>query len=493
MPGPQLHPRRALRQLNPSRARPQRKQRSPLSLLSVPLLAALLLAPVAQLAQAEPLKSVERTRQKQQAEQERAELRKKLDALKTDIAKTEKAHGHASDALAESEKAISNANRSLRELAAEQQRTRQHLEQLSKSELELEAAVAQQRARLEKMLREQYVAGHDDRVRLLLSGDNPNRIAREMRYLGYVSAEQMKAIAELQQNLEAIEANKADAEETRAALDDIETEQREQKALLEKEKGKRKALVTQLSSKLGEQRKQAGSLARDEQRLSSLVDRLAVLIAQQRKADEEEARRRARARAEAKEREAREKLAAKSRTEDKGKAVTKDGIADNAKLPPVAKAAPAKEARERKPADELAELPPPPDGNAFMGQRGKLKLPVKGELVATFGARRTDGPAWKGIFIKAAEGSEVHAAGAGEVVFADWMRGFGNLLIVDHGGQYLSIYGNNQAVLKRPGDRVKAGDVVATVGNSGGNEQSGLYFEMRHQGRAIDPLTWINR
>ncbi len=462
-------------------------------LLAAPLLA-VLLASAMQPAQAEPQKSTERTRQKQQAEQERAELRKKLDALKTDIAKTEKAHGHASDALAESEKAISNANRSLRELAAEQQRTRQHLEALSKSEQELEAAVAQQRARLEKMLREQYVAGHDDRVRLLLSGDNPNRIAREMRYLGYVSAEQMKAIAELQQNLEAIEANKADAEETRAALDDIEAEQREQKALLEKEKGKRKALVTQLSSKLGEQRRQAGSLARDEERLSALVDRLAVLIAQQRKADEEEARRRARARAEAKEREAREareKLAAKSRTEDKGKADARDGMPDNAKVPPVAKGAPAKEAR--KPADELAELPPPPDGNAFAGQRGKLKLPVRGELVATFGAKRADGPAWKGIFIKAAEGSEVHAAGAGEVVFADWMRGFGNLLIVDHGGQYLSIYGNNQAVLKRPGDRVKAGDVVATVGNSGGNEQSGLYFEMRHQGRAIDPLSWINR
>ncbi len=445
------------------------------------------------------LKSTERTRQKQQAEQERAELRKKLDTLKTDIAKTEKAHGHAADALAESEKAISTANRSLRDLAAEQQRTQQRLAQLSKSQQELEAAVAQQRVRLEKMLREQYIAGHDDRVRLLLSGDNPNRIARELRYLGYVSAEQVKAIAELQQNLEAIEANKADAEETRAALEDIATEQREQKALLEKEKGKRKALVTQLSSKLGEQRRQAGSLARDEERLSSLVDKLAVLIAQQRKADEEEAKGRARLKAEAKEREAREareareKLAAKSRTEDKGKAETKDGIADNAKSPPVAKAPAVKEAKERKAADELAELPPPPDGNAFISQRGKLRLPVKGELAATFGAKRADGPAWKGIFIKAAEGSEVHAAGAGEVVFADWMRGFGNLLIVDHGGQYLSIYGNNQAVLKRPGDRVKTGDVVATVGNSGGNEQSGLYFEMRHQGRAIDPLTWINR
>ncbi len=471
----------------------------PLSLLLplVPTLAALVLASAAHMAQAEPaLKSSERTRQKQQAEQERAELRKKLDALKSDIAKTEKAHGHAADALAESEKAISNANRSLRELAAEQQRTRQHLDALSKSQQELEAAVAQQRARLEKMLREQYMAGHDDRVRLLLSGDNPNRIARELRYLGYVSAEQVKAIGELQQNLDAIEANKADAEETRAALEDIAEEQREQKALLEKEKGKRKALVTQLSSKLGDQRRQAGSLARDEERLSSLVDKLAVLIAQQRKADEEEAKRRARLKAEAKEREAkeaREKLAAKSRTEDKGKADAKDDIADNTKPAPVGKAAPVKESRERKSADERAELPPPPDGNAFAGQRGKLKLPVRGELAATFGAKRADGPAWKGIFIKAAEGSEVHAAGAGEVVFADWMRGFGNLLIVDHGGQYLSIYGNNQAVLKRPGDRVKAGDVVATVGNSGGNEQSGLYFEMRHQGRAIDPLTWINR
>ena len=277
MPGPRLTTLRALRLLNPGRS-------LPLRLLSVPLLAALLLAPATQLVQAEPLRSAERSRQKQQAEQERAELRKKLDALKTDIARTEKAHGHASDALAESEKAISNANRSLRELTAEQQRTRLHLDQLSKSEQELEAAVAQQRARLEKMLREQYVAGHDDRVRLLLSGDNPNRMARELRYLGYVSAEQTRAIGKLQDDIAAIETTKADAEEARAALEDIADEQREQKALLEKEKGRRQALVAQLSDKLGAQRKEAGSLARDEERLSSLVGRLATLIAQQRKA-----------------------------------------------------------------------------------------------------------------------------------------------------------------------------------------------------------------
>ena len=77
------------------------------------------------------------------------------------------------------------------------------------------------------------------------------------------------------------------------------------------------------------------------------------------------------------------------------------------------------------------------------------------------------------------------------MIFAEWLRGFGNLVIVDHGGQYMTIYGNNQAVLKRVGDSVRTGDTIASAGNSGGNEQSGLYFEMRHQGRAIDPLEWI--
>ncbi|CAM8664022.1 COG4942 Membrane-bound metallopeptidase [Oxalobacteraceae bacterium] len=423
---------------------------------------------------AEPsAKSLERSRQKESAEQERAELRKKLLTLKEDIGKTEKARGHAADSLSASEAAISNANRSLRELAAEQERTKKRLEKLTVSQEALETAVAQQRNRLEKMLRGQYVGGQDDRVKLLLSGDNPNRIARELRYLGYVSAEQSKAIDILQQNLAAIEANKLDAEEARNALEDIADEQREQKTLLEKEKNKRKALLLQLSSQLSSQRKQAGNLSRDEERLSSLVEKLAALIAQQRKAEEEEAKRRARAKAEQK-----EKQAAKGRSADK-----------SAERP---EASPPKVASKTAPESE-PEPPTVSDGSGFASMKGKLKLPVKGELMASFGARRADGPNWKGLFITAAEGAEVKAIAAGEIIFADWMRGFGNLLVVDHGGQYMTIYGNNQSLLKRPGDKLKAGEVIATVGNSGGNEQSGLYFEMRYQGRAIDPSSWMNR
>ena len=136
-----------------------------------------------------------------------------------------------------------------------------------------------------------------------------------------------------------------------------------------------------------------------------------------------------------------------------------------------------------------------PDAGAarepFASLRGKLRLPVRGELTGRFGAPRGAGIEAKGVFIRAPEGRPVRAIAAGQVVFADWMRGFGNLLIVDHGDAYLSIYANNESLLKQVGEIVTAGESVATTGSSGGNEETGLYFEMRHLGRAFDPLRWV--
>jgi septal ring factor EnvC (AmiA/AmiB activator) len=124
--------------------------------------------------------------------------------------------------------------------------------------------------------------------------------------------------------------------------------------------------------------------------------------------------------------------------------------------------------------------------------KGSLRLPVRGELVGRYGAQRSTGTASaKGVFIRAAEGESVRAVAAGRVVYSDWMRGFGNLLIVDHGDAFLSIYGNNESLLKQTGDAVTLGEAVATVGQSGGNEETGLYFELRHLGRPFDPLSWV--
>jgi septal ring factor EnvC (AmiA/AmiB activator) len=129
---------------------------------------------------------------------------------------------------------------------------------------------------------------------------------------------------------------------------------------------------------------------------------------------------------------------------------------------------------------------------AFSSLRGKLALPVAGELTGRFGAPRgAAGVEAKGVFIRAPEGKPVKAVAGGQVVYADWMRGFGNLLIVDHGESYLSIYANNESLLRQVGDAVAPGDTVATTGASGGSEESGLYFELRHLGRAFDPLRWV--
>lgn len=138
--------------------------------------------------------------------------------------------------------------------------------------------------------------------------------------------------------------------------------------------------------------------------------------------------------------------------------------------------------------------PAPPGGTEFDRLKGSLELPVAGTLTNRFGAPRPEtGLPWKGLFIRAAEGSPVKALAAGRVVFADWLRGFGNLLILDHGDGYMSLYGYNQSLYKRVGDRVATGEVVAAAGMSGGGEESGLYFEIRYQGRPVDPLPWIAR
>ena len=117
-----------------------------------------------------------------------------------------------------------------------------------------------------------------------------------------------------------------------------------------------------------------------------------------------------------------------------------------------------------------------------------------GEVVNKFGSARPDSTVlWRGLLLRAANGQPVKSVAAGRVVFADWLRGFGNLLIIDHGKGYMSLYGNNETLYKQVGDILRGGDTVAAVGNSGGNEDSGVYFELRHRGEPLDPIKWIAR
>ncbi len=133
-------------------------------------------------------------------------------------------------------------------------------------------------------------------------------------------------------------------------------------------------------------------------------------------------------------------------------------------------------------------------GGGFRGQRGRLPFPVSGKVSARFGTRRPHGDLrWKGIFLSTRSGREVKSIYGGRVVFADWLAGYGLLLILEHGDGYMTLYGNNESLYPQVGDRIEAGQVIAITGNTGNIARKGLYFEVRYQGKPRDPLRWCRR
>jgi septal ring factor EnvC (AmiA/AmiB activator) len=143
----------------------------------------------------------------------------------------------------------------------------------------------------------------------------------------------------------------------------------------------------------------------------------------------------------------------------------------------------------------LSDLPLDPSAHdPFRSRKGKLPWPARGQLVASFGSQRDVGKLkWDGVLIAAPEGREVRAIHHGRVAFADWLRGFGLLLIIDHGDGFMSLYGHNQSLFKETGEWVEPGEVVAQVGSSGGRTRSGIYFGIRHNGKPQNPKSWCKR
>jgi len=142
--------------------------------------------------------------------------------------------------------------------------------------------------------------------------------------------------------------------------------------------------------------------------------------------------------------------------------------------------------------DILTEIPDPPSSNQkFAELRGKLAWPAKGDVRMLYGKPKPPSNLrWQGVIVEAPQGNNVRAVSHGRVAFADWLRGMGNLVIIDHGQGYLSLYGHNQAIYKSVGEWVEAGDIIASIGNSGGHKTPGVYFEIRRQGKPQNPSRW---
>ncbi|HUH59463.1 MAG TPA: peptidoglycan DD-metalloendopeptidase family protein [Candidimonas sp.] len=453
-----------------------------------------------------------------QAKKQQAGLRAQIQALQKEIDSHESSRRDAARELKASESAISAINLQLSELEARQRKAAAAMKALETRIGEQAHELRRRQNELAEQLRAQYAGGLSPWA-ALLSGDDPNAIGRDLSYLGYISRAQADAVRHVRQALDDLAASRARAKVVAQELASLASETAEQKEALEQQKAEREKVLARVDALLAEQRKQAGRLEENDERLGNLVGGLekaiarqaeeariaeekrraaAALKAKQARAEAEAARKRAdaeRKRIEA----AREQTQAageQAEVERKQAEIERERSDAERERGQPERGQPEgaeseEEARRGEPdAASTAKLAP---AGGFTGLKKGMPFPVRGEVLGRFGAERPEGGLWRGIVLRSPEGARVHAIAPGRVVYSGWLSGFGNLLILDHGAKYLSVYAYNQSLLKRVGDIVDTGDTVATVGATGGQVDSGLYFEIRHQGTPVNPLLWIRQ
>jgi septal ring factor EnvC (AmiA/AmiB activator) len=403
------------------------------------------------------------------------DLKKRIRDLQQEMARTEASRSSAVKSLAESERAVSRVVRELAKLEAERRDAEKKLALLEAEQRETARRMDARRDELADWLRRHYVHGGAESMAPLLSARDPNQLARDAHYLEHLGRARLELIDGLRADLDQTRRRAEEIQSRRDRLAALEGEQRSRRGELQSEQARRKQALAEVSRQLQAQKKQVGTLQQDEQRLATVID---TLVKRAREAAAREAARLLAAQREA------ERRAAEARAAQAAQAAQP--------RPSNRTAAPAQRAAEPVVGEVRDAAGPTPTGVRFGQLRGQMRFPVRGELVGRFGAPRADGgTTWKGVFIRAGAGADVRAVAGGEVVFSDWLRGYGNLIIVDHGSDYLSIYGNNDALLKEVGERVSGGDAIASVGSGGVGSESGLYFEIRHQGQPLDPMQWV--
>lgn len=356
-------------------------------------------------------------------------LRERIQSLQKELTAKETLKQSTSTALQDSERAIHAMNSKLAKLTDSDRQANQELKQLQTQYEKIKHTIEIEQHQLEQLLYQQYLEGQQHYLRFVLKQQDPHQVARNLYYYQRLSLARSESLTTLLNNQSSIETLVAAGNEKRQQIAAIQIEYAAQQRMLEQEKQKQRTLLSQVSVQISQQQQEINKLKNDEKRLTHLVNEINKLL-----------------------------------VKEKSK-----GSAFNNKLPDASTA-----------------------GVPFGSLKGKLNLPVRGKLLNTFGGQRSGKHVtWKGLFIQSPSGSEVKAITEGRVVFADWLRGFGNLIILDHGNGYMSLYGNNETLHKQVGNIIRGGDTIASVGNSSDNSEAGLYFELRHKGKPFDPLTWI--
>jgi len=348
---------------------------------------------------------------------EAPKLRQAIEALRRQQAEIRRQRDRVSRELEEADREVGRLARSLRGLAERRASLEKRLGGLEKEMGAQRRTVARLRRELAALVRGAFLAGREERLKLLLNQQDPAVTSRILAYHDYLAAARAARLRELQERLQRLKRLADEARRQRQELETLSVRLARQRGSLEQRKKERKAVLARLERELRRGGRRLQRMQADARRLDRLVE------------------------------ESRKALAA-------------------IRLP---------EHRE------------------FARLKGRLPWPVAGRLAVPFGAEKIGNLRWDGVIIKAPEGREVRAVHGGRVAYADWLRGYGLLIIIDHGNGYMTLYGHNQTLLKETGDWVRAGEVIGLAGRSGGLREPGIYFGIRHEGKPVNPARWCRK
>jgi len=355
-----------------------------------------------------------------------------INEVKKDMQRLSEQKDTLQNLLADIEKHYGETAALLKTLQSQIEQKRQSLDKIRLDMQAYQNEIDRLSKELAGQIRAAYAMGQKEKLKLMLNQQDPALSSRMMVYFNYINKERLKKLADLEAAVQRLDQlDKQKQTETELLEQDLGRKKSEQAALDEARK-QRNELLVQIGNDFSSSEQQLSQLQESESRLKSLMASLPI---------------------------------------------TEEELAVD-----------VEHAKELSPAMENSFEP----RGDFSTLKGKLPWPVRGRLVQKFGSPRTEGT-WDGVLINASEGMEIKAVTRGKVVYAEWLRGYGLLLIIDHGQGYMTLYAFNQSLYKRTGDSVEAGDVIASVGQSGGRSQAGLYFGIRKKGVPIDPLEWCRR
>lgn len=374
------------------------------------------------------------------------QVRSDIDAVKKKMQQITLQENKLNDQLADIEYRYGETAALLRDIKKKVEQKHKKLTTIQQDKESYRNQIARLSKELSGHVKAAYAIGQQEKLKLILNQENQALSGRMMVYHGYLNKIRLQRLAEIKESVRRLnQLTREQEKETELLESDLEQKKQEQNAL-DEFRVQRSQLLDRLADDFSSQEQRLNHLIESENKLEDLIGNL--------QAEEDKA------------------------PETSWTEVLTDPF-DNQDA--------SSDSGELSAKDEL-----PVADVEFSSLKGKLPWPVKGKVTNNAGSGWLESMR-DGVLIDAGEGAEIHAVTDGKVVYSEWLRGYGLLMIIDHGNGYMTLYAFNQSLYKKVGDRVRTGDVIASVGQSGGRSRSGLYFGIRQNGKPVDPVQWCSK